>query len=107
MARSVSAYLGAFATVVLLAFQTSAIAREPAQRAEFIRQNPCPVTGSAKPHHSCPGWVVDHVVPLCAGGQDAPVNMQWQELAASKVKDKEEWHTCRLLKKQAVDTSAK
>jgi hypothetical protein len=28
-------------------------------------------------------------------------NMQWQELAASKVKDKEEWHTCRLLKKHS------
>lgn len=82
-------------------------ARDPAQRAMFVRQHPCPVTGSAKHYHSCPGWVVDHVVPLCAGGADAPGNMQWQELAPSKVKDKEEWRTCRELKKQAVDTSAK
>jgi hypothetical protein len=33
--------------------------------------------------------------------------MQWQELAESKVKDKEEWRLCRKLKKQAVDTNAK
>lgn len=76
-------------------------AREPAQRAEFVRDNPCPVTGSAKPHHSCPGWVVDHIIPLCAGGADTPGNMQWQGMAASKEKDKEEWRTCRMLKKQA------
>lgn len=78
-------------------------ARESAQRADFIRHHPCPETGSTKPHHSCPGWVVDHIIPLCAGGLDAPSNMQWQELAASKVKDKEEWRTCRQLKKRAVD----
>lgn len=88
---------------VVWAVAFSALAREPAQRADFVRQNPCPVTGSAKPHHSCPGWVVDHIIPLCAGGADAPNNMQWQELAPSKEKDKEEWRTCRMLKKQAVD----
>jgi hypothetical protein len=60
---------------------------------------PCPETGVTR--GSCPGYVVDHIVPLCAGGEDAPENMQWQELAASKVKDKEEWHTCRLLKKHS------
>ena len=24
-----------------------------------------------------PGWAVDHVKPLCAGGEDKPANMQW------------------------------
>jgi hypothetical protein len=28
--------------------------------------------------------------------------MQWQELEVSKEKDKEEWRTCRELKKQVV-----
>lgn len=73
-------------------------ARDRAQRAEFFREYPCPATG--RTHGACPGWVVDHIVPLCAGGADAPDNMQWQELEASKVKDKEEWRTCRMLKKQ-------
>lgn len=90
------------ALLLAVAVAIPAAARDPAQRAEFVRQHPCPVTGSAKPHHSCPGWVVDHVVPLCAGGLDAPENMQWQELAESKEKDKEEWRTCRWLRKQAV-----
>lgn len=74
-------------------------ARDPAQRAEFVRHHPCPETAASKPHQSCFGYVVDHIVPLCAGGADAPSNMQWQELAASKVKDKEEWRLCRILKK--------
>lgn len=90
---------------VIFVLPMSAEARDRTQRAEFFRHHPCPTTGKA--HGACPGWVVDHIVPLCAGGADAPENMQWQDLAASKMKDKEEWRTCRRLKKQAVDSSAK
>lgn len=72
-------------------------ARDRAQRTEFVREHPCPVTG--KTRGACPGWVVDHIVPLCAGGADDPGNMQWQELKESKEKDKEEWRACRLMKK--------
>jgi hypothetical protein len=32
--------------------------------------------------------VVDHVVPLKRGGVDAPSNMQWQETAEAKAKDR-------------------
>jgi|SRR5712664_2006245 len=41
-----------------------------------------------------PGYVVDHVVPLCAGGADAPSNMQWQTVAEAKVKDRQERTQC-------------
>jgi hypothetical protein len=26
---------------------------------------------------ACPGYVVDHIMPLCAGGADDPANMMW------------------------------
>jgi hypothetical protein len=39
--------------------------------------------------------VRDHIVPLCAGGADAPSNMQWQTTAEAKAKDREEVKACR------------
>lgn len=70
-----------------------AVKRSAAARAAFARAYPCPATG--RPRGACPGWVVDHVVPLCAGGADHPSNMQWQEREASYVKDAEERQTCK------------
>lgn len=90
-----------FLLLLAVAAAFPAEARDRAQRTEFVRVQPCPVTG--KTRGPCPGWVVDHIVPLCAGGADAPSNMQWQELKASKVKDREEWRTCRELKKRDVN----
>lgn len=72
---------------------TAANARSAAERMEFHRSIPCPSTGEL--HGKCPGYVVDHIVPLCAGGADKSSNMQWQELVASKAKDKQEWRQCR------------
>lgn len=66
--------------------------RSKAARAEFQRQNPCPATGKSR--GPCPGWVVDHVVPLACGGVDAPANMQWQTVAGGKAKDREERRFC-------------
>ena len=57
------------------------------------RTHPCPATGSAR--GACKGYVVDHVVPLCAGGADAPGNMQWQDTASAKAKDRTERAQCR------------
>lgn len=45
-----------------------------------------------------PGYVVDHVVPLCAGGADAPENMQWQTIEEAKAKDRLERQLCRSLR---------
>lgn len=65
-------------------------------RAEFQRLQPCPATGRA--WGPCPGWVADHVVPLCAGGRDEPENMAWQRLAESRRKDAAERRLCRRLR---------
>lgn len=67
--------------------------RSHAAKVAFARQNPCPATGLRKP--SCPGYVIDHVEPLCAGGADRPSNMQWQAKAEAKEKDKLEIRQCR------------
>ena len=64
------------------------IARSLTARQEFMRANPCPATG--KTAGSCPGYVVDHVVPLKRGGADAASNMQWQTTAQAKAKDRVE-----------------
>lgn len=74
-------------------FATAAEPRSYAARAAFVKTNPCPLTG--QPRGPCPGYVVDHVVPLCAGGADAPTNMQWQTVEAGKAKDREERLACR------------
>ena len=63
--------------------------------AEFKRLEPCPSTGW--PRGRCPGYVIDHVVPLCAGGPDVAANMQWQTVADAKLKDRAEWAQCRRL----------
>ena len=65
---------------------------------EFKQQQPCPSTGLSK--GSCHGYIVDHIVPLCAGGQDDPSNMQWQTVQDAKAKDKVEWKQCRELRKR-------
>lgn len=62
------------------------IKRDPAQRRAFESKHPCPSTG--KTSGACPGYVVDHVVPLKRGGKDAASNMQWQTQQASKEKDR-------------------
>jgi hypothetical protein len=62
------------------------IARDPRQLNAFKKQNPCPATG--KTFGSCPGYVVDHIIPLKRGGPDSPSNMQWQTKEAAKEKDK-------------------
>lgn len=35
----------------------------------------CPST--KKNSGNCPGWAIDHVIPLACGGKDAVYNMQW------------------------------
>jgi hypothetical protein len=41
----------------------------------FQHVHPCPSTGSRT--GPCPGWIIDHVVPLACGGCDVVHNMQW------------------------------
>lgn len=87
------------AGVLLATSSAGAVAateRSSTQRAAFVRQNPCPATGL--PRGKCPGWVVDHIVPLCANGPDHPKNMQWQTARDAKEKDGAERQQCRALK---------
>lgn len=64
------------------------IARSSKAKGEFMRRHPCPSTG--KTYGACPGYVVDHIIPLKDGGSDSSSNMQWQTKAAAKSKDKYE-----------------
>lgn len=41
----------------------------------FKKQWACPATNSHV--GACPGWAIDHIIPLACGGKDAVWNMQW------------------------------
>ena len=62
------------------------IKRSGQAKDQFKKANPCPSTG--KSFGACPGYVIDHVVPLKRGGADSSGNMQWQTEAAAKEKDR-------------------
>ena len=64
------------------------IERSQAARTAFKREHPCPAT--QQPKGPCPGYVIDHVVPLKRGGADSPSNMQWQTVDEAKAKDRVE-----------------
>lgn len=81
------------ALLLLLALNAEATPRSRVARSEFQRSHPCPATHAKR--GACPGFVVDHVIPLCAGGPDVQSNMQWQTVADGKVKDREERKMCR------------
>jgi hypothetical protein len=63
----------------------------------FKHSHPCPSTGKSR--GACPGYVIDHIIPLCAGGADAPSNMQWQTAAAAKAKDATERRECEAFRR--------
>jgi hypothetical protein len=50
---------------------------------------------------ACPGYVVDHIRPLCAGGLDRVSNMQWQTIVEGKKKDRLEVAECGSLKRKS------
>lgn len=76
------------------------IHRSHAVTAEFQRKHPCPSNGQRRGH--CPGYIVDHIQPLCACGPDATSNMQWQTVADATVKDRLERRECRFIKEKVV-----
>jgi hypothetical protein len=77
----------------ILSSPCDATQRSASARAAFAREYPCPATGRSR--GPCPGYVVDHVVPLCAGGADHPSNMQWQTAGDARAKDVDERRLCR------------
>lgn len=81
--------------------------RDPKQVYAFRKINKCPSTGKFG-MGACPGWVVDHVIPLCWGGPDWPQNMQWQEERMSYLKDRFEREACSMKKKlEAAESRGK
>ncbi len=94
--------LSVFAVLAVLDQDPAEASESRSYRAkrDFRLENPCPATGKAR--GTCAGYVVDHVVPLCAGGPDAASNMQWQTVGDGKRKDAEERKACRLGKGQGT-----
>jgi hypothetical protein len=91
--RTLAAALAVLALAVPVEAKTQ---RSRAVTQQFQKLHPCPATGKAT--GACPGWVKDHVVPLCAGGPDAVRNMQWQTKAEAAAKDRAERAQCRRTK---------
>src|SRR4051812_33986336 len=87
------------AVVIWTYFPPPAAATERSTKAvaDFKRTHVCPSTGVAK-NAPCPGQIVDHIMPLCAGGADDPSNMQWQSVEDAKKKDRVEAKLCALMK---------
>lgn len=55
----------------------------------FKRIHPCPSTGLT--YGSCPGWQVNHVIPLACGGCDSVSNLDWMPV---EIKTCAQWY-CR------------
>ena len=51
------------------------ILRSSAVLTAFKRAHPCPVTGLST--GACPGWAIDHIIPLACEGCDAVSNLAW------------------------------
>lgn len=91
-----------FAVFSLLALCFSIEARIPRNAAEvkaFRLENPCPSTRLLR--GACPGYQVDHTIPLCAGGPDHRSNMFWLSVEDHKFKTFTDLRECRKLKKNA------
>lgn len=89
-------FLAILASTAQLAANAQAV-RDRAQVRAFRAENPCPVTGRTR--GACPGWHVDHVTPLCAGGADRPHNMQWITKEDHRFKTYVDVRECRKARK--------
>ena len=67
--------------------------RSTAERLAFTHENPCPSTGQRR--GACPGFEVDHIQPLCAGGPDKRENLQWLSVEDHRFKTRVDVRECR------------
>lgn len=51
------------------------IKRSTAVLNAYKKLHPCPVTGLSG--GACPGWAINHVIPLAKGGCDSVINLMW------------------------------
>lgn len=56
-------------------YASGTIKRSTAVLRAFRGAHPCPASGATE--GACPGWAIDHVIPLAVGGCDAVSNLQW------------------------------
>lgn len=90
----------AFAILALPAL-AQPIQRSQAEVRAFRAVEPCPATGRRS--GACPGWEVDHTVPLCHGGLDHSSNMVWLRKEDHAFKTRMvDIRECRKLKKNAA-----
>lgn len=89
--------LAAMSLVIVNADAYSKTLRDRAQVRAFRTEHPCPATGRTR--GACPGWHVDHVTPLCAGGADRPHNMQWITKEDHRFKTYVDVRECRKARK--------
>jgi hypothetical protein len=75
------------------------IHRSAAEVMAFKRANPCPATGLRR--GKCPGFEVDHKVPLCLKGADTKENMQWLSVEDHRAKTRIDVRECRKLRNRA------
>lgn len=75
---------------------TGKIVRSKEVLYQFQKQNPCPITH--KNRGACAGFVKDHIIPLCAGGEDSVQNLKWSEHTYSIFRDAQEKHLCSELR---------
>lgn len=63
---------------------SGSISRDPTVTYAFRKVWKCPVTKLTT--GPCPGWSIDHIIPLANGGCDAVWNLQWlpNEIKSSK-----------------------
>lgn len=84
--KHIMAVFAAFFVFAVALPAEAKIHRSSSARYDFKKTNHCPSTG--QPRGACPGYVIDHVIPLKRGGADHPTNMQWQTKEDAKAKDK-------------------
>lgn len=84
--------------LVFIALSVPCLARDRGEVRLFRSKHPCPAT--QRIDGPCPGYVVDHVIPICAGGPDRLENMQWQSHAQARIKDRIEIRYCRCLSRE-------
>lgn len=89
----------AIAALLAACLVASSVARDRSQVRAFRASHACPAT--AKHRGPCPGFEVDHVRPLCAGGEDHPRNMQWISVEDHRWKTFVDVRECRKMERAA------
>jgi len=100
MARTISVQVAILVLTLSTAHAADRIERSAAEIRAFRAENPCPATGRRA--GACPGWQVDHSIPLCAGGEDKHTNMAWLSVEDHRFKTVVDARECRKLRRMAT-----